>query len=215
MPLYFNSLQTTGARIWVWHLAETENTLKMFISEEEFIHIYDNYSHPQRRLQKIATRILLHHLGEGQAVSLQYDAAGKPSPLEIAGNISISHSKNFVGLLYHPNHACGLDLEEVDARVLRVGPRFINEHEHNWINKAELMRDTGLIWSVKESLYKNIGGGGIKFKEHLQVDAPMAETDLKGHGSAAYEGPMGKKMFKYQFEYLDGVLLVHTIAIEQ
>jgi hypothetical protein len=71
MPLFFNSLLTTGARIWVWHLTETEEALKKFISEDEFIHISSKYQHPQRKLQKIATGILLlHHLGEGQIVKL-------------------------------------------------------------------------------------------------------------------------------------------------
>ena len=214
MPLFFNSLLTTGARIWVWHLNETEEALKKFISEEEFIHISSKYHHPQRKLQKVATSILLHHLGEGQLVNLVYDDEGKPYPQEIPGHISISHSKNFVGLLYHPIISCGLDLEEVDERVLRVGPRFINEQEHNWIDKDSLMRDSGLIWSVKECLFKNIGGGGILFKEHLNVEAPHLVSSYNGSGMASYDGPQGKKMFKYQHEYLDGVLMVHTIAIE-
>ncbi|MBK7965413.1 MAG: 4'-phosphopantetheinyl transferase superfamily protein [Bacteroidetes bacterium] len=214
MPLYFNSLQTTGARIWVWHLAETENTLKKFISDEDFNLISNNYSHPQRRLQKIATSILLQHLGDGQTVNILYDQEGKPFPQEIDGHISISHSKNYVGLLYHPLLSSGLDLEEVDERVLKIGPRFINEHEYNWIDKDLLMRDSGLIWSVKECLFKNIGGGGILFKEHLNVEPPLLDSSNKGTGRAIYVGPMGKKMFKYQFEYLDGVLMVHTIAIE-
>ncbi|MBK9638183.1 MAG: 4'-phosphopantetheinyl transferase superfamily protein [Bacteroidetes bacterium] len=214
MPLYFNSLQTPGARIWVWHLSETENTLKKFISEEDFIPISNHYPHPQRRLQKIAISILLHHLGDGQIVNLLYNDEGKPFPQEIPGHISISHSKNYVGLLYHPLISCGLDLEEVDERVLRIGPRFINDQEYNWIDKDNLMRDSGLIWSVKECLFKNIGGGGILFKEHLKVEPPLLVSIHNGAGKASYDGPMGKKMFKYQYEYLDGVLMVHTIAIE-
>jgi 4'-phosphopantetheinyl transferase len=214
MPLYLNSLQTTGARIWVWHLAETENALKKFISEKDFNLISNNYSHPQRRLQKIATSILLQHLGEGQRVNILYDQEGKPFPKEIDGHISISHSKNYVGLLYHPLLSSGIDLEEVDERVLKIGPRFINEHEHYWIDQAHLMRDSGLIWSVKECLFKNMGGGGILFKEHLNVEAPHLVSSHNGSGLASYDGPQGKKMFKYQYEYLDGVLMVHTIAIE-
>lgn len=214
MPLYFNSLHTTGARIWVWHLAETEYILKKFIPEEDFILISNNYSHPQRRLQKIATRILLHHLCEGQRVNLLYDNQGKPFSPDVEGHISISHSKNYVGLLHHPTLSSGLDLEEVDKRVLKIGHRFISEHEYNWMDKDHLMRDSGLIWSVKECLFKNIDGRGILFKEHLKVEPPYMESSRKGSGNAGYDGPMGKKMFKYQFEYLDGVLMVHTIAIE-
>ncbi|MFN0187365.1 MAG: 4'-phosphopantetheinyl transferase family protein [Bacteroidia bacterium] len=215
MPLLFNALLTTGARIWVWHLTETEKSLKKFLSEEEFIHISSKYHHPQRKLQKIATRLLLNHLGEGQLVNLAYNADGKPFPQEISGHISISHSKNFVGLLYHPITSCGLDLEEVDERVLRVGQRFINEQEKNWIDKEFAMRDSGLIWSVKECLFKNIEGGGILFKEHLNVEAPHLFSSDKGSGWAFYDGPMGKKIFKYHYEYLDGVLMVHTIAMEE
>ena len=214
MPIFFNSLLTTGARIWVWHLTETEETLKKFLSEEECNHISSKYHHPKRRLQKIVTSILLHHLGEGQIVSLIYNDEGKPFPQEIQGHISISHSKNFVGLLYHPLISCGLDLEEVDERVLKIGSRFINEHENNWIDKKDSMRDSGLIWSVKECLFKNIGGGGILFKEHLNVEAPHLFSSHNGSGLAKYDGQQGKKMFKYHYEYLEGVLMVHTIAID-
>lgn len=215
MPLYFNSLQTTGARIWVWHLTETEYLLKKFIPDEDFNRISDNFRHPRRRLQKMATCILLYHLGEGQRVNLLYNNEGKPYPEEVKGYISISHSRNFVGLLYHPMISSGLDLEEVDERVLKIGPRFINDHEYHWIDKEHLMRDSGLIWSVKESLFKNIGGGGILFKQHLKVEAPVLDSVHKGSGNAEYNGPMGKKNFKYQYEYLDGVLMVHTIATEE
>ncbi|MBK7681974.1 MAG: hypothetical protein IPJ26_05685 [Bacteroidetes bacterium] len=85
-------------------------------------------------------------------------------------------------------------MEEVDERVLRVGPRFINELENNWINKAYLMRDSGLIWSVKECLFKNIGGGGILFKEHLNVEAPHLFSSHNGTGMASYDGPQGKNL---------------------
>ncbi len=214
MPLFFNSLLTTGARVWIWHLSETEDALKKFIGDEDFFNISNQYHHPQRRLQKIATAILLQYLGEGQAVRLIYSDEGKPSPSDFPGNISISHSRNYVGLLYHPLISCGLDLEEVDERVLHVGPRFINEVERKWIDNDHLMRDSGLIWSVKESLFKNIGGGGIFFKEHLIVEAPHLNSSNNGSGMAKYDGSKGKKNFNYHLEYLEGVLMVHTIAIE-
>lgn len=214
MPIFFNSLQSTGARIWIWHLLETEETLKKFIKPDLFLNIDQEYHHPNRRKQKIATRILLGHLGGKQDVILDYDQAGKPKTMDFPGSISISHSKNFVGLLYHPLIDCGLDIEEVDERVLRVGPRFINEKEKGWIDKVHEMRDTGLVWSIKESIFKNIGGGGILFKDQLFVDAPTISSTKIGEGNAYYDGKMGIKKFKYYYEYLEGVLLVHTIAID-
>lgn len=214
MPLYYNSLLNTGAHIWVWHLTETEIDLIKFIDADDFLFISNSFHHPQRRMQKIAARLLLNYLGNGQRIELEYNENGKPKMNAFQGSISISHSKNFVGLLYHPIHSCGLDLEEVDDRVVRIAPRFLNAQELKWVDATQFMMDAGLIWSVKESLFKNIGGGGILFKDHLTVYGPQYTSEKGGYGNAVYDGPKGLKNYKYEFENLEGVLMVHTIAIE-
>ena len=214
MPLHLNTLFSSGARIWVWHATETELELKKFIKEEDFFNISKIYTHPLRRIQKIITSLLIEELGAGQIIDLEYSESGKPAARNFPGHISISHTKQFVGLLYHPLYSCGLDLEQVDARVLKIAPKFLNEVEKTWIRSENNLEDTALIWSIKESLFKNIGGGGILFKEQLEVEEPLRTSLTSGDGLAVYKKLNQVKTFKYHYEYLEAVLLVHTIAIE-
>lgn len=214
MPLILNNLLPTGANVWVWHVTETNNDLKKLIPTHDFLTISSTYTHPQRFQQKAVSSILLNMLGEGSTIELIYNESGKPYLENYPGSISISHSKNFVGLLYHPLTACGLDLEEHDERILRISPRFLNKTELDWIHNNIHINDIGLIWSVKEALYKNIGGGGILFKEQLVVLKPEKSKGQKGHGVAFYIKENMKKRFEYHFMNLEDVLLVHTIARE-
>jgi len=86
--------------------------------------------------------------------------------------------------------------------------------EKTWIRSENNLEDTALIWSIKESLFKNIGGGGILFKEQLEVEEPLRTSLTSGDGLAVYKKLNQVKTFKYHYEYLEAVLLVHTIAIE-
>ncbi|MBL7922878.1 MAG: 4'-phosphopantetheinyl transferase superfamily protein [Bacteroidia bacterium] len=207
-----NTLLSSGARAWVWHLTETAGDLQKFVPAQDFQAICQAYTHERRRLQKLAIRTLLMELGDGQALDLLYDEAGKPQPKDFPGFLSISHSAHHVGLVYHPLHAVGLDLEEPDGRALKIAERFLNPLEKTWIRQEEAVRDCTLVWSVKEALFKNIGGGGILFKEHLWVHAPRFSDGISGKGEAEYRGKKQNLFFDYHVLYLEGVLLVHTIA---
>lgn len=214
MPLSFNQLMPSGAHIWIWHLTETKEALEKFVRKEDFNEILIRYKHPQRQLQKMAISILTQQLGDGHVIDIQYDELGKPAPKDFPGFISISHTTKYAGLLYHPLHPCGLDLEEISQRLLKVAPRFINEIEKKWLDAKNPLNDIGLIWSVKEALFKNIGGGGIFFKEQLEVNKPSFIDDVSGWGWATYKKDNLLRTFEYRFINLEDVLLVHTIAIE-
>lgn len=214
MPLHLDKLFTSGAHIWIWHLTETKDALQKFIPEGDFFKIEHLYRHPVRQLQKLVTRVLIHRLGEGKYIDIQYDELGKPHPVNYPGHISISHSRHFIGLLYHPIKPCGLDIEEFKDRIVQVAPRFMNTLEQDWIPDANDVKSLTLIWSVKESLYKTIGGGGIHFKEQLLVHRPQFSEHKGGHGTAFYLKGNERKTYAYHYIDLEDVLLVHTIAIE-
>ena len=63
-----------------------------------------------------------------------------------------------------------------------------------------------------QALFKTIGGGGIHFAEDLRIHEPKFTDVDNGHGSAEYQGHKGHLHFDYHFKYLEGVLMVHTIA---
>ena len=212
MPLIQHTLLSTGAGVWIWHLTETQNDFERFLSPDDFAEILRLYPHDTRRREKMATRCLLDALQPGHRIDIQYDELGAPGLHGREGHISISHCRTHIGLLYHPLERCGLDLEEISPRVMRIAPRFLNEVEKSWIRPEKELEDTTLIWSTKEALFKTIGGGGIHFAAELTVYEPVFTYPMEGDGEALYRGAQGEKAFMYQFKYLDGVLLVHTIA---
>jgi phosphopantetheinyl transferase len=62
----------------------------------------------------LAIRILLKHILKSEAIPiLEYDDNGKPHLSQSAKSISISHTKNFVGVMISSQASCGIDLEIV------------------------------------------------------------------------------------------------------
>ena len=212
MPLFQHTLLTSGAGVWVWHLTETQKDFESLVNAEDFEEILRLYPHPTRRLEKMATRCLLDLLHPTQRIDIQYDELGSPGLNGHDGYISISHCREHIGLLYHPLERCGLDLEERSSRVMKIANRFLNTVEKAWIRRENELDDTTLVWSTKEALFKTLGGGGIHFAADLTVYEPVFTDKEEGFGEANYHGHKGEKDFTYRFKYLDGVLLVHTIA---
>jgi phosphopantetheinyl transferase len=212
MPLIQHTQLLTGAQVWIWHLSETKIDFERFLNPSDISEIFHKIPHETRQLQKMATRALLHQLNPVKRIDIQYDELGAPGLNGHEGHISISHCRTHVGLLYHPLERCGLDLEELSPRVLKIAPRFLNETEKNWIRPDKNLEEITLIWSTKEAMFKTLGGGGIHFSADLIVYEPFFTNPESGHGEALYQGHKGKIAFEYHFKYLDGVLMVHTIA---
>jgi phosphopantetheinyl transferase len=162
----------------------------------------------------MVSQILLQGLGDGHSPEWYYNEAGKPLFRDYPGHFSISHSRDFVGLVYHPLDKCGIDLEELREKILVIASRFTHDAEAAWVRKTHELEDITLIWSVKEALFKTIGGGGIHFKTQLRVWSPFRQSNRHGHGIAVFDGAEEKMNFSYYYIYLEGVLLVHTIAME-
>lgn len=212
MPLIHHSLLSTGAGIWIWRLTETSTDFIKFLAPPDIFEILNKIPHPRKQLEKMATRALLNQLNTIKRIDIQYNELGAPSLYGEDGHISISHSDTHVGLLFHPLERCGLDLETISPRVLKIASRFLNAVENAWIRPAKALEDTTLIWSTKEALFKTLGGGGIHFAAELVVYEPVFTAAREGHGEATYRGHKGEKDFYYQFKYLDNVLMVHSIA---
>lgn len=121
------------------------------------------FTNLQRKREFIATRILRHELFGFQHI--HYDRVGAPY-IEDEGFISISHSKNMVGIAFCKNFKVGLDIENIHPKIENIKHKFlsVDEIEHlNCNSPVELTK----VWSGKESLYKISGRKGINFRTDL------------------------------------------------
>lgn len=212
MPLIHDNFNTDGSRVLIWRISETEESLIKFTQNEE-INIDGSITRlrlVQRRKQKIVALLLLKRL-INNTFQLEYTPEGKPFSKQAHGEISISNTGDYVGLIYHPTQLCGLDLEIPGTKILKIAPKFVNISEEEWLNKGPILPFLYLIWGVKECIFKAIGGGGIDFKQHLLVTCPIGNQQ-NGEGMAQFKKPQSPIFFKFKYMHLDEVLMVYTIA---
>jgi 4'-phosphopantetheinyl transferase len=118
-----------------------------------------------RKQEFVATRVLRHEIFGYQHI--HYKPHGSPF-IKNEGYISISHTKNCVGIALNKEYEIGLDLEYERPKIDKIQHKFISEDEKvlfNCDSKLELTK----IWSAKETLYKLAGRNEIDFKTQLRL----------------------------------------------
>ena len=122
----------------------------------------------KRMLEKNGVWQLVNKMFEGNNEVL-YEPSGRPYLYGDSQNyfISISHSKNFVALA-SSHKRIGIDIEEINNRVLKIRPRFLNERELEMINSTDLEYNT-IAWCIKEVLFKLSKNEGLDFKIDLLI----------------------------------------------
>lgn len=151
----------------------TEDYFHLLLPEEQEAVL--SIKHPLRRREFVATRVL-RTLEWGRRPIL-YNEIGAPL-LESEGFISISHARCVAGLAQCRSFRVGLDLEEIDSKVMRVKHKFLSEEEKK-ITDTSSVEEMIKVWSGKEALYKLAERKQIIFAENLLL-TPIQGTDWKG-----------------------------------
>jgi 4'-phosphopantetheinyl transferase len=122
----------------------------------------------KRRKEFLAARILLNKVADNN-VLVVYDENNKPLLSDKAYHISITHSKNFVAVMLHPEYPVGIDLEIRTNRVQNIYKRFLNTAEQkNFYNENDTSK-LEIAWSAKETLFKIIGKDVQDFAAELEI----------------------------------------------
>ena len=156
---------------------------------------------PNRRdIERFATFLLLKEIQlEGQ---IQYNELGKPL-LKDGRFISISHDKNFVGIILHESEV-GLDIQTVEDRIHRIASKFCNEEELNQFHSAE---EKTAIWCTKEAIFKYFGTE-VPFAESIIVTAINWDSE---EIIANYSGVHGPRIFTLKMKNLNNTFVVYTL----
>lgn len=149
------------AKVAIWRIDESLESLSHQLAEiNPSLKPPADFKAEQRILQWYAVRILAKEISG--SISISYDDSGRPWPEN--GYISISHSHDHVAVIHHDSKAVGVDLQLIDAKVLRIAHKFINEKE-----TPQDIEDHVRIWSIKEAAYKIQGTGSPYFKRDYTV----------------------------------------------
>ena len=168
-------------------IASEMNKLPYFYFQE-----LEKFNTDKRKREFITARLALKMLLDNEA-RIVYDVDGKPHLNGNMGYISISHSRSYLVLIYHPFRPVGIDIECPSERVLKLYKRYLNKIEQKYF--ADNLLKLQLAWSVKEAVYK-IGG-----KEFVDFAASMLIRDFEvlNNGKIYCENPSTGKVFEIYY----------------
>ena len=64
---------------------------------------------------------------------------------------------------------CGIDLEIVKDKVVRIKEKFLNPDELQFIDPAEEINQLYACWCAKEAVYKLQGNKGVSFLNDMRI----------------------------------------------
>lgn len=108
---------------------------------------------------------------------------GKPVLRRPTSRFSLSHCKGFGAAIISKSKEVGIDIEPVNDRVIKIEKKFMNSHEFNLLDSCsnhDRVLYATLFWSLKETMFKWWGKGGVYFADHIQIQS----FEMKEKGSA-------------------------------
>ncbi|MFD1771467.1 4'-phosphopantetheinyl transferase family protein [Sphingobacterium suaedae] len=154
----------------IWKIEETTEELlaRLQLDEREKAKL-ESLSKGKRTLHWLATRVLLRYLLKTEEyIACPSDANGKPYLPDYPFKISLTHSFDYAGVLMSTQGECGIDLEIVKDKVLRIKEKFMKPTELAFIqdNNVEQLY---ACWCAKEAVYKLQGNKGVSFLEDMSI----------------------------------------------
>ena len=168
MPIISIQNISSDITLGLWKVTETKADFIKMLGN----HLIDK-SKPENQAENVgihwfASRVLLQNLFDANRIEIHKSENNKPT-LFIDHEkyfISISHSYEYVGIMFSKTHEIGFDIEKIDDRIHRVSHKFLNENEQKF---AESKLSKTLIWSAKESVYKWYGKKELDFKDNMEM----------------------------------------------
>lgn len=207
MPICKQITINKDCQLLVWKLNETLNDLLQKVDlEESEIDKLSSFGSNSRKLEFVASRCLVQSI-LGKDVRIKNNEHGKPYLLNSSLNISISHTKKYVGILLGKNYSVALDMEYLSDRVERIASRFLSEKELNSIANENRILHLYQHWCAKECLIKLYGKKDVHLTNELIIDSFQPSDN-------SFTGKFFRKDFseRYIFKHLqfDGQLLVYA-----
>ena len=192
MPLV-RSIQNAEISLGLWEIIEDSSFF------EQANPYRAKASNPGQQLQQLASRMVLTVLQPSFPFDqIQLTPAGKPF-LPEGMQFSISHTRGFAAGIISAETPVGIDIEFISPRVLKVEKKFLNPQEYALLaplSEQDRIVFSSLFWSIKETVYKCWGIGGVDFSEHIRIQS----FALHNHGTAAIQ--FGQSTTVYTVNYL-------------
>lgn len=155
----------------VWQIDENEQELLHLLqpTPSDQIH-FDSIQHDRIRLESIASRMIVKTLAERFGTEYQgifKNKNGKPFLNNSPNHISYSHTERYAAAIIHRDRPCGIDMEHIQEKMLRVSTRFLSLPELE--NSEKDMEKICIYWCAKEAMYKLYNLKDAEFKGNLKI----------------------------------------------
>lgn len=181
MALYLQKELDNGARIYLWHITESEEELRnnTQIPDDELEELQYMGSEARRK-EKLAERALLNTIFEDK-VYLGHHDNGRPYLQNMAMEISISHTGDFVAIIIHPDEDMGIDVERLDRDFSAVEKKALSEDEIEDLSERNRTLQLAIYWCAKEAIYKRMSISGVDFAEQIELEkfTPRDEGEIE------------------------------------
>lgn len=179
MPLLLNQYQNTF-RLALWSLTEPlqffEAKSQLSVADQRY---YAKITSEFRKREWLAVRILLKEV-LGFWPNITYTETGKPLLQNHTRHLSISHSKQMVGILLCTNPYAGIDIEHTDRSIEKVASRFLSDKELNDIQNLDSQYSRILYWCAKEAIFKAVNESNISFSKQIAIEQILDNNSMKG-----------------------------------
>jgi 4'-phosphopantetheinyl transferase EntD len=168
MPLVYQQNINAVTRLGVWHISEPES----FFANQ--VPLYNKITHPHKRLQHLAGRILLKELFENFPVELiQIADTRKPYLPDEAYHFSISHCGDYAAAIVSKENRVGVDIEVPQEKISTIKNKFLKIEEQDLLFGLGIPELDAMTmgWSAKEAIFKWYAAGGVDFREHMHLAA--------------------------------------------
>lgn len=162
------------------YLFRAEESVDYFFSNLDFTESdlinYHSMKHPEKKKQWLASRYLLKKVsGQNRTLYMQKSSLGKPSFSNIHAHFSISHSRDYIGIIYSKDRKVAIDIEKIQPKVVSIRKKFLHPEEYHF-SKDE--KTSTLLWSAKEAIYKHYHTAELySFKENI-IAKTITESTL-------------------------------------
>lgn len=192
MPLVYQQNINAHTRLGVWHIAEDES---YFL---ERVPLQKEITHPHKRLQHLAGRLLLGELYEDFPIRLiQIADTKKPYLPGEAFHFSISHCGDYAAAIVSRENRVGVDIEIPQQKIEKIRHKFLSTQEQQLLHaiNTDSLKSLTMAWSIKESMFKWYAAGKVDFREHMHIsECRMSDNQFSATCTFQKEEPVTLKV---------------------
>jgi len=205
MPTLIN-LYENSYRLALWKLNETVE----FLEEKSHLTLFDQQlyskiSNECRKKEWLSIRVMLNEV-LGFWPNITYMETGKPILNNHARHLSISHSKEMVGILLSTNPYAGIDIEKTNRNIDKILPRFLSDSEMKNVEESANPNSKIIHWCTKEAIFKSINEPNIDFSKQMKIE----KINDDGTIEASYSLKRKTHLIDLNYQLIDEHIIVWT-----